>query len=415
MGSEPGSKEVSVIIPTRNRKELLEFTLLSLYDQSVPSSAFEVVVVDDGSTDGTAELLAVIRPPYRLKVLRNNSNRGAAYSRNQGIKASSGEILIFLDEMLVDSNYIRDHLRCHSKEGLVVTTTFNGQFIYTHFYPGFNPVQQLDCKQVAYRTGVWSRIVDRYGQGEVIRLFRREQVQNHDVLRYGRRDEHIRRFFTAMQEAYGESLERMAAPWIMMVTNGLSVSREMLDEAGLFDEGFKGAWLEDWELGYRLHKAGATFINAKDIDCFHQAHPVSTAFRLENYLYFARKHPDTEVLLIAATGSPFYWTLEQWGKIVTQYRDLVGTGGELRREWTEAFRDLAENLYWFSSEVMAGRFPPSPKTVEERFSRWNPSFASMVQEQSRQLHQESLSSGRYWELLGAFEVLLHLPVKGRRA
>ena len=51
------SKEVSIIIPTYNRVELLEFTLLSLYKQNFPINKFEVIVVNDCSTDGTKNFL----------------------------------------------------------------------------------------------------------------------------------------------------------------------------------------------------------------------------------------------------------------------------------------------------------------------------------------------------------------------
>ena len=56
------SKEVSIIIPTYNRV-ILEFTLLSLYKQNFPINKFEVIVVNDCSTDGTKNFLNDLNPP----------------------------------------------------------------------------------------------------------------------------------------------------------------------------------------------------------------------------------------------------------------------------------------------------------------------------------------------------------------
>jgi glycosyltransferase involved in cell wall biosynthesis len=88
--------DVSVIIPTRNRWELLS-------SLSLPSARgqedldLEVLVVDDGSTDGTENRLRAIGDP-RLVVLRSNTSTGVAGARNRGIAAARGEWLAFLDD-----------------------------------------------------------------------------------------------------------------------------------------------------------------------------------------------------------------------------------------------------------------------------------------------------------------------------
>ena len=134
------SKEVSIIIPTYNRVELLEFTLLSLYKQNFPINKFEVIVVNDCSTDGTKNFLNDLTP-FDLVVINNKKNQGAAYSRNQGIK-SPGQTAYFLDEMLVDRNFIQSHLKYHVQENMVITTHFNGQRIFTHYYENFSGKQK---------------------------------------------------------------------------------------------------------------------------------------------------------------------------------------------------------------------------------------------------------------------------------
>ena len=83
------------MIPTRGRWALLEPTLAAALAQD--GVALEVVVVDDGSEDGTAAELARVGDE-RLRVVRHEQPRGVAVARNAGIAAASGEWIAFLDD-----------------------------------------------------------------------------------------------------------------------------------------------------------------------------------------------------------------------------------------------------------------------------------------------------------------------------
>jgi len=84
---------VSVVIVTWNRKQDVLETLQSIYDQTYHN--FEIIVVDNGSTDGTLEALRQAFPAVRLVVL--DHNMGAAIGRNAGIVVAEGEIVFCLD------------------------------------------------------------------------------------------------------------------------------------------------------------------------------------------------------------------------------------------------------------------------------------------------------------------------------
>ncbi|MCK5255047.1 MAG: glycosyltransferase family 2 protein, partial [Deltaproteobacteria bacterium] len=86
---------ISVIIPTYNRRHELEKLLHSLNRQTLPSSQFEIIVVDDGSTDGTPEVLDQFGDLIRL--VKFEKNQGAIAARNHGASLATGEYLVFLD------------------------------------------------------------------------------------------------------------------------------------------------------------------------------------------------------------------------------------------------------------------------------------------------------------------------------
>ena len=95
---------LSVVVPTMNKVGLLERTLAALQGQDLGRpDPWEVVVVDDGSTDGTAAFLAGLEFPGwpSLLVVRPSSNVGRARARNLGARAAQGRWLVFLDDDIV--------------------------------------------------------------------------------------------------------------------------------------------------------------------------------------------------------------------------------------------------------------------------------------------------------------------------
>jgi glycosyltransferase involved in cell wall biosynthesis len=101
---------------TYNRAALLERVLEACFDQTVPEAAYEVVLVDDGSTDATSEVieLARRRASCAFTVVRQ-TNGGLARARNAGIARSSGERIILIDDdVLPLPNFVQEHLRAAS-------------------------------------------------------------------------------------------------------------------------------------------------------------------------------------------------------------------------------------------------------------------------------------------------------------
>jgi glycosyltransferase involved in cell wall biosynthesis len=101
---------LSVIIPTYNRAVRLHNCLQALSYQTQETASFEVIVVVDGSTDGTREMLRNLSTPYRLKVLFQ-ANSGQNNARNLGASVASGRYFLFVDDDIVpESNLLEEHL-----------------------------------------------------------------------------------------------------------------------------------------------------------------------------------------------------------------------------------------------------------------------------------------------------------------
>lgn len=112
--------EASVIIPTYNRLEQLRRCLQALSRQTYPATEFEVVVVVDGSTDGTMEMLASLETPFSLRVI-SQSNAGQPSALNRGLAVSSGRVAIFLDDdFVVEPQFVSEHMQLQQPHKLVV-------------------------------------------------------------------------------------------------------------------------------------------------------------------------------------------------------------------------------------------------------------------------------------------------------
>lgn len=87
---------ISVIIPSFNRKEFIDRAIDSVLKQNYKD--VEILVIDDGSTDGTYEFLKEKYNNSNVKIYRNETNSGAGYSRKSGYQKSNGKYIIFMDD-----------------------------------------------------------------------------------------------------------------------------------------------------------------------------------------------------------------------------------------------------------------------------------------------------------------------------
>ncbi|GAA2909371.1 hypothetical protein Acy02nite_88890 [Actinoplanes cyaneus] len=279
--------DVSVIMPTRDKARFLERTLESLIRQETASS-YEIVVIDNGSRDETADVLERYRRLDPRVSSRFLAEPGRAAARNLGIAAARGEIILFIDDdCICPPDLIQAHVDRQRTPDAVVLGARREVF----------SVLPADADLVA-AVGPAAAAVDHSVTAAPAAY---ERVCLWDIW-------DIRHRFDAIVAASGlhenaaraEHLDLIAtgasvSPWLSFLTCHASVPAALCREVGAFDDGFLGWGEEDTELGYRLWRAGATFQALTGTPVYHQVHPraQSDATRdwFDNYRHAAAKHP----------------------------------------------------------------------------------------------------------------------------
>lgn len=105
---------LSVVIPNHNRADALALTLESLARQTCPADQFEVIIVDQASTDGSRELVKSFPAPYSLRLVAQDAKYGISVGRNGGVQAAQGELIILLDaDIIADPELAAAHVDLH--------------------------------------------------------------------------------------------------------------------------------------------------------------------------------------------------------------------------------------------------------------------------------------------------------------
>ena len=112
---------ISIVIPTYNRRESVVHCVESLCNQTLSPGLFEIIVVIDGSNDGSIESLKDLKLPCASQYIEQK-NLGQAAARNAGIKVAKGKYVLLLDDdFLCEPRLLEEHLVKHTSEDLVVS------------------------------------------------------------------------------------------------------------------------------------------------------------------------------------------------------------------------------------------------------------------------------------------------------
>ncbi len=153
----------SVVIPTYNRQPILEKCLRALELQDLPESTpitgYEIVLVDDGSTDGTLEWLAAHKEEFPHVRWFEQDHNGPAAARNLGVEQALGDTIIFIDsDLVVLSNFLQAHaealLQGQKKLGSDRLFTYGAVINTCNFdHPTAEPYKVTDFSAAFFATG----------------------------------------------------------------------------------------------------------------------------------------------------------------------------------------------------------------------------------------------------------------------
>ncbi|MGE5593833.1 MAG: glycosyltransferase family 2 protein [Betaproteobacteria bacterium] len=297
---------VSVIVPTYNRRWVLEKCLRSLLAQTCSPQLYEIIVIDDGSTDGTRDMVAQLvgewgdaRPVATQPeaeagpsadsgarahavacplVYRYQDHACAAAARNAGIKLSRGTLVIFLDSDIVTKpDFIAAHMREHLKGAA-------------------SPAAD----------------VPRAGSDAAAALCDSRVIVHGRVI-----------YTTNLDSPTREPRKVSDISTAFFATTNVSIARRWLIEAGLFDEDFTEYGWEDLELGKRLKKLGLRVVRSEAPAGYH----LKREFRTEDLpaikrreiergrmaIVYVKKHPTFSVRMTTLTVAPFIWLVSILG------------------------------------------------------------------------------------------------------
>ncbi|MDA0716677.1 MAG: glycosyltransferase [Cyanobacteria bacterium] len=241
---------LSVVIPTYNRLPILQKCLhaLEAQDFSALITGYEVVLVDDGSTDATVGWLRQHSPQLPHLRLIEQEHGGPAQGRNRGVEAARGDVVVFIDsDLVVTPGFLLSHAEALERE--------------------------------------WQRRGNR-------RCFTYGSVIN-----------------TAnFQDPCSEPRKLQDHSFAYFATGNVAIDRQLLVEAGLFDTRFRLYGWEDLELGERLRRLGVVLVRCPEAVGYHW-HPVLNLEQIPDLirvererakmgLVFYYKHPTRRVRLM---------------------------------------------------------------------------------------------------------------------
>ena len=322
MSTDPEHQQprISVVIPTYQRRDLVVGAVRALTAQSF-EQPFEVIVVVDGSTDGTAEALRSLSVPFPLRVV-DQPNRGAATARNHGASKARGAILLFLDDdMEADALLLEEHYRVHAQGADAVL--------------GHIPLHP------ASPASLLSDGVARWADERLGRLSQPEAVLTlHDLL-----------------------------------TGQLSVSASVFREVSGFDTAFTHGGSfgnEDVDFGHRLLRGGYDIrFNPGAIS--YQQYVVTPRQHLRQWrqagaadVLFARKHPQEALELFVLNGLPSRFAkrvarplarVPMWSFLTAPIRAVAVSLGNLRGSKVTRLFFYARALEYWRGVLLAGDIP----------------------------------------------------------
>lgn len=279
------NKLISIIMPTYNRVSTIGSAIESVLEQSYDN--WELIIVDDGSTDGTEQLVSKYLG-NRIKYFKNSKNMGANCSRNRGILLAKGEYITFLDS---DCRYKKSKLK---EQIETIELGYDMVFCSFEYYKG------AECS---------------------IRPIRLED-----------------------KKYYDKNLKEILARQNVIDTSTMLIKRTVLERVGLFDEAMPR--MQDYELAIRIVKQSKVkYMEAALVENYFSENSISTnheAF-FQAIVQILKKHKD----FFGDTDNFFGFMCSGWNycvdrnlgvSVINHYLDVLQE--EMSEDFAEAVRKV---------------------------------------------------------------------------
>lgn len=247
---QPYKLPVSIVIPTYNRKEILAKTLAAITHQTYPKHLIEVIVADDGSTDGVEEVVLKYEEYLELIHVRQQ-DRGYRLCavRNLGIRTSKHEHLILLDcDLIPEPQFVEELMKyLHVTDKAVLMA--HRRFVSTD---GITDDEIFDNINIAL--GLEDIVTEN--------VMFKSDLKNKATIDWR---------FQIYEKT--DNLKKEKYPFRAFASGHVAYSKNILDKVGWYDEDFQEWGCEDIEFGYRVYNAGYYFIPVLTAIDLHQEPP----------------------------------------------------------------------------------------------------------------------------------------------
>lgn len=286
--------KVSVVIATHNRARYLDLTLASYVHQTLKS--YELIIVDDGSTDSTEEIVRQYQSILPI-VYTKIEHKGRCHARNHGIQLARADILVFTDDdRIAVPTFLEEHCLCAQRNPKTLGIGEKRE-VYTIYASSVEGPQSKILSVLRNPDLYIPRDLE-----EGTPLLSRDDVME-------RFDRSIRSVYLQLSgdsypgvlQRYGEDLDGFHFGWICATTANMSYNRAGTEPVW-FDIRFADAGVEDTEFSYQLYKSGYGFRFLPRAINYHQLHPrspVEGALYKRNARYFSLKYDDLMCTLFA--------------------------------------------------------------------------------------------------------------------
>jgi len=283
---------ISVLISTYNKSKFLDITLAGYQNQSYKN--FELVIIDDGSTDNTKEIVKKYE-----KVLNINYNyiekNGISKARGKTLDNATGDYYIITDDDRIPcKDFVREHkLKLDSGEKCI----YIGKECLVLSY--FNSDIKFKFKDEFKLYNKFPELLS----GEEKKLFSASDVIENfdDVLRDFYLSDYTESYLLNMVERYGENLNGFHLAWSRAYGGNMSFDKRKCSDKLVYDSNYRGYGIEDIDFSYQLYLQGFKFRFHSSAINYHQEHKRSrdeNRQMFRNFEYFCNKYQNLDVKLM---------------------------------------------------------------------------------------------------------------------